>query len=158
MSDENEVTQQDGEVYNDHSTDNSVHHAVNLWPLVFVAIFAAVVILSLAFQDQIKHGPEILTRGKQYAAVGAILSCMPAQNVGNATVLRVMMRTPDDTFFDIYFRQFHEPIQAFMAIGTLRYHECGKADGQVVHCFDSFQVTHEGLPPLDMNGKRIEKK
>ena len=46
MSDENEVTQQDenAEVYNDHSTDNSVHHAVNLWPLFLLGAVAAALI------------------------------------------------------------------------------------------------------------------
>lgn len=160
MNDEPEVPQQESqEVYDDHSVDNSVHHAVNLWPLALIALFAAFVILALFFMPDAKHQSAGIPVGKSYSAVGVIVYCMPTMTpLNNGDIFRVMVRTPDDTFFDTSFRRFHEPPPLGAAVGVLKYHECGKVDGQVVYCFDSFKVTHEGLPPLDNNGKRVEQK
>lgn len=149
MSDEPEV-QQEGEVYNDHSVDNSVHHAVNLWPLLLIAVMAATLIASLYFLPDAKHRSDMVPSGKAYTAFGNIVDCQPMSQWGNGP-WRSFVRTPKDEFFAVYWRRDFQPPVFGAAIGELKYHQCGTQEGVTVHCFDSFGVTPQRVKMLDLN-------
>jgi hypothetical protein len=146
MSDENEV--QSGEQAGDY------HEAVNLWPLAVIGALIVGAFLMIQFVPDNAHREKLIPYGKSYTAVGAIMSCMQRQD----GTFRSMIRTTDDTFFTVLFRSLHEPPSAGMAVGSLKYHECGTAEGETVYCFDSFRLTHESVPVLDNNGNRVETK
>ena len=158
MSDENEVTQQDenAEVYNDHSTDNSVHHAVNLWPLFLLGAVAAALIAAVTFLPDSEQREKLVPYGKSHVAVGNIIDCQPMTQWGNGPY-RSFVRTPKDEIFAIYWRRdFQSPVFG-AAIGELKYHQCGTQDGVAVYCFDSYVVSQQRVKILDL-GPDIPKK
>lgn len=138
------------------------------WPHVAAFLIAAVVILLFVWWNapfgrgvKMADRPVVSTlpQGKTYTAVGAVLTCnVFTTGQFGAGTYRAMIRTPKDEFFDVFFRQGHEPPNSGPAIGTLKYHECGTLGDQVVHCFDSFAMSGEGLPLLDQDGKRMTPK
>lgn len=99
----------------------------------------------------LKYGEPSIPNGKAYAAVGSVIDCQPITGV----TYRSYIRTPKDEVFAVYWRRDHQAPTFGIAIGVVRYHECGVQDGTVVHCFDSFTFSGEGAKNLDLNGKPV---
>lgn len=151
MSEEQEKNQSE-EVYNDHSVDNSVHHAVNLWPIpLFAAIFALTFFIYWFVPDRQEREKRV-PNGKAYSSVGQIVDCQPVTMIGNGPY-RSFVRTPKDEIFSVYWRRDFQPPMFGAAIGGLKYHECGVQDGVVVHCFDSFAISNDRVKVLDFSPK-----
>lgn len=142
------ITQEEPPVQGDY------HEAVSLWPLLAIALVAAVLIATVTFLPDAKQRAASVPYGKTYSAVGTILDCQAIYGFGNGPY-RSFIRTPKDEIFSVYWRRDHQPPPFGMAIGGLKYHECGTQDGVAVHCFDSFAFTGEGAKQLDNNGKPI---
>jgi hypothetical protein len=157
MADEDEV-KNDGsaEVYDDHSVDNSVHHAVNLWPLAIIGVVAAALIAASIFLPDAKHRAETVPNGKSYQAIGNIVDCLPLSQFGNGPY-RSFVRTPREEFFSVYWRRDFQPPIFGAAIGELKYHQCGQQDGVTVHCFDSFAVSSQRVKVLDLSPDPAKK-
>lgn len=94
--------------------------------------------------------------GKKYTAVAAVSWVNDAYF--SPHVVRVMFRTKEDNFFDVFFRKGQQPMLAPNALGDITYYECGTENNLTVYCFESFKALHEGLPQLDNEGKTIVKK